>query len=111
MAQASSYRPPVYKPWAGALLRGYKLTLSPVFRTWGAECRHNPSCAEYCAECVSRHGVWAGLWMGAARLSRCRPGGSQGEDPAPTLTSSGARWFTPWRYGVWRVNRSGDARP
>jgi putative component of membrane protein insertase Oxa1/YidC/SpoIIIJ protein YidD len=93
MAQAQPY-----SPIAGALLKGYKLTLSPVFRTWGAEC-------------VSRHGAWAGLWMGAARLSRCRPGGSQGEDPAPTLTSSGARWFTPWRYGVWRVSRSGDARP
>ncbi len=106
MAQA-----PAYKPVIGALLKGYKMTLSPAFVALGVRCRHEPSCSEYCAECVSRHGVWAGSWMGLARFARCRPGGSHGWDPAPTLTSTGARWFTPWRYGVWRVDRSETARP
>jgi len=100
-----------YRPVAGALLRGWKSTLSPVFVACGIHCRHAPSCSEYAAECVSRHGAWAGVWMGAARLARCRPGGSQGYDPAPTLTTSGARWFAPWRYGVWSVDRSGGVRP
>jgi len=100
-----------YGPVMGALLKGYKLTLSPVFRTCGAECRHEPSCSEYAAEAVSRHGLWAGSWMALARLSRCRPGGSHGWDPAPTLTSSGARWFAPWRYGDWTGGRSGGVRP
>ena len=94
-----------------ALLKGYKATLSPAFVALGVRCRHEPSCSEYCAECVSRHGVWAGSWMGLARFARCRPGGSHGWDPAPTLTSTGARWFTPWRYGVWSVDRSEPARP
>jgi putative membrane protein insertion efficiency factor len=101
---------PAYGPVMGALLKGYKATLSPVFMACGVHCRHMPSCSEYCAECVSRHGLWAGLWMGLARLSRCRPGGSHGVDPAPTITSSGARWFAPWRYGVWAADRSGGAR-
>jgi uncharacterized protein len=106
MASAVSYR-----PIAGALLKGYKATLSPVFMACGAHCRHFPSCSEYAAECVSRHGVWAGSWMAVARLSRCRPGGSHGEDPAPTLTSTGARWFAPWRYGVWSADKVPGARP
>ncbi len=95
-----------YRPVAGALLRGYKWTLSPLFAAIGVHCRHTPTCSEYCAQCVSRHGAWAGLWMGLARFSRCRPGGSHGEDPAPALTSTGARWFAPWRYGVWSVDRA-----
>ena len=102
---------PALKPVMGALLKGYKATLSPVFMACGAHCRHMPSCSEYAAECCSRHGLWAGAWMGLARLSRCRPGGSHGVDPAPTLTSTGARWFAPWRYGVWSVGKVHGARP
>ena len=102
---------PAYKPLMGALLKGYKATLSPAFIALGVRCRHEPSCSEYCAECISRHGAWAGSWMALARFSRCRPGGSHGWDPAPTLTSTGARWFAPWRYGVWGVGRSETARP
>jgi hypothetical protein len=111
MVQASPYAPII-----GALLKVYKATLSPAFAACGIACRHAPTCSEFCAECVSRHGLWAGMWMGLARLSRCRPGGSHGWDPAPEtlpggLTSTGARWFAPWRYGVWSVNRSEPARP
>jgi putative membrane protein insertion efficiency factor len=110
MAQAAAY-----KPVMGALLKGYKATLSPAFVACGIQCRHQPSCSEYCAECVSRHGAWAGAWMTLARLSRCRPGGSHGWDPAPQtlpmgLTSTGVRWFAPWRYGVWSVDGSNSAR-
>ena len=110
MAQAQPYRPVM-----GALLKGYKATLSPAFQACGVHCRHAPTCSEHCAECVSRHGVWAGSWMALARVSRCRPGGSHGWDPAPEtlpmgLTSTGARWFAPWRYGVWSVDGSNSAR-
>lgn len=105
MAQAQPYRPVM-----GALLKGYKATLSPAFQACGVRCRHEPSCSEYAAEAVSRHGVWPGSWMALARFCRCRPGGSHGWDPAPTLTSTGARWFAPWRYGVWSVNGSNSAR-
>lgn len=114
MAAMASASP--YGPMMGALLKGYKATLSPVFMACGAHCRHMPSCSEYAAECCSRHGVWAGAWMALARLMRCRPGGSHGVDPAPQtlpigLTSSGARWFAPWRYGVWSVAGSEATRP
>ncbi|MEM8617569.1 MAG: membrane protein insertion efficiency factor YidD [Pseudomonadota bacterium] len=84
------------------LLKAYKLTLSPVFSLFGARCRHVPTCSEYCAGCVSRHGVWAGLWMTFARLSRCRPGGSSGYDPVPEETKS-APFYAPWKYGDWAL--------
>lgn len=63
------------------LLRAYKLTLSPWF---GGACRFVPSCSEYAAEAVARHGVLRGSWLAALRLSRCQPFASHGLDPVPT---------------------------
>ncbi|MEM9055069.1 MAG: membrane protein insertion efficiency factor YidD [Pseudomonadota bacterium] len=87
---------------AYGLLKVYKLTLSPIFMVFGTRCRHEPTCSQYCAECVSRHGFWKGGWMTLARLSRCRPGGSSGYDPAPLETKSAPFW-APWRYGDWAL--------
>ena len=84
------------------LLRVYKLTLSPVFMLFGIRCRHQPTCSQYCAECVSRHGFWKGGWMSLARFQRCRPGGSRGYDPAPLETPQIPFW-APWRYGDWAL--------
>ena len=89
--------------FVNAALKAYKATLSPVFHALGARCRHAPSCSDYAAEAVSRHGVWAGLWMALARLSRCRPGGSSGWDPAPE-TKPRVPFWAPWRYGDWRTH-------
>ena len=87
-----------------ALLWIYKRTLSPVFMFFGIRCRHAPTCSEYCAECVSRYGFWAGSWMGLARFIRCRPGGTSGIDPVPEPDTRAKPW-TPWRYADWRGPR------
>lgn len=87
-------------PIAYGLLRAYKATLSPVFYVLGARCRHEPTCSVYMADCAAGHGAWAGIWMGLARLSRCRPGGSSGWDPAPEECPHGHP-LLPWRYGDW----------
>lgn len=92
-----------YAPVAGAVLKAYKATLSPAFQACGIHCRHQPTCSEYSAEAVSRHGLWAGGWMTLARFCRCRPGGTMGYDPTPTRTNEGARPWTPWRYGDWKT--------
>jgi uncharacterized protein len=63
-----------------AILRGYKLFLSPLF---AGSCRFTPSCADYTAEAVRRHGGLAGMWLGVRRLARCRPFGPWGPDPVP----------------------------
>jgi len=95
------------RPISHGLLRVYKATLSPVLALFGARCRHGPSCSEYMAEAVSRHGLWAGGWMGIARLQRCRPGGSMGYDPVPERPET-AVWWRPWTYGDWRGPRPHD---
>jgi len=71
-----------------ALLKTYKLTLSPMFMALGAYCRHTPTCSEYCVEAVCRHGWLRGLMLGTGRLLRCRPGGTHGYDPVPECTGA-----------------------
>lgn len=63
-----------------ALIRGYQLVLSPIF---GPRCRHLPTCSEYAAEAIARHGVLRGGWLAIRRVVRCNPWGSSGYDPVP----------------------------
>ncbi|MEO0818535.1 MAG: membrane protein insertion efficiency factor YidD [Pseudomonadota bacterium] len=93
---------------AGFLLKVYKVTLSPVFYAFGARCRYHPTCSEYAAGAISRHGLWAGIWMALARLIRCHPFGGSGMDPVPDIPPR-ARWYLPWRYGIWQKVSDGDA--
>lgn len=46
-------------------------------------CRFTPTCSQYAAEAVGRHGARHGLALTARRLGRCRPGGPSGFDPVP----------------------------
>jgi putative membrane protein insertion efficiency factor len=62
------------------LLRGYKLIISPHFH---GSCRFLPSCSEYAAVAIDRHGVVRGSWLAARRLARCHPLGAHGHDPVP----------------------------
>ena len=63
-----------------ALLRAYKLLLSPFF---AGSCRFQPSCSDYMAGAVRLHGVRRGVWLGLRRLARCLPFGGYGVDPVP----------------------------
>ena len=79
-------------------IRSYQLTLSGLI---GRQCRHLPTCSDYADEAIQRHGLWAGGWMGTARVCRCHPWGTSGFDPVPA-TCDDARWYLPWRFGHWR---------
>lgn len=83
---------------AHAAIRAYQLTLSGVV---GRQCRYLPTCSDYTDEAIVRHGVWAGSWMGLARICRCHPWGGAGFDPVPDLVEDAAG-LRPWRYGHWR---------
>lgn len=81
-------------------IRAYQLSLSGIA---GRQCRYLPTCSDYTDEAIRRHGLWAGGWMGAARICRCHPWGGDGFDPPPELAPEGASWLRPWRYGRWRL--------
>ncbi|HEY2361869.1 MAG TPA: membrane protein insertion efficiency factor YidD [Candidatus Angelobacter sp.] len=61
-------------------LRFYKGAISPYLP---AACRFVPSCSEYAAEAVARHGLLYGSALGFWRLLRCNPFSRGGYDPVP----------------------------
>jgi putative membrane protein insertion efficiency factor len=62
------------------LIRGYQLFISPVL---APSCRYLPSCSDYAAEAIERHGALAGTWLALRRIARCHPWGGSGYDPVP----------------------------
>jgi putative membrane protein insertion efficiency factor len=84
---------------AHLLIRGYQLGLSGLA---GRGCRHLPSCSDYTDEAIQHFGVWAGGWLGLARICRCHPFGTSGLDFVPAALPADSAWYRPWRYGRWR---------
>jgi putative membrane protein insertion efficiency factor len=62
------------------LIRVYQYALSPLM---GRSCRYVPTCSEYTAEAVQKHGAIKGGWLGAKRICRCHPWHPGGYDPVP----------------------------
>lgn len=63
-----------------ALIRFYQYAISPML---GSRCRFHPSCSEYTAEAIRKHGAWKGTKLGIRRISRCHPWHPGGYDPVP----------------------------
>lgn len=87
------------KSAAVGLITLYRYSFSAFM---GRNCRHLPTCSEFTAGAIWKHGFWPGGWMGLARIVRCRPGGTHGYDPVPETLPGDAAWFAPWRYGRWK---------
>ncbi len=59
-------------------IRLYQRLISPLMPP---ACRYTPSCSEYAAQAIERHGVVRGMLKGAWRIMRCNPFGGSGHDP------------------------------
>ncbi|HZH34723.1 MAG TPA: membrane protein insertion efficiency factor YidD [Pyrinomonadaceae bacterium] len=59
-------------------LRFYKTAISPFLPQ---ACRFTPTCSEYAAEAISKHGAIRGVGMAAWRICRCQPFCKGGFDP------------------------------
>ena len=68
------------------LIRVYQRTLSldhgplKILFPYGF-CKFHPSCSEYSAQAIDKHGVIKGTAMGSWRIIRCNPWSKGGEDP------------------------------
>jgi putative membrane protein insertion efficiency factor len=70
----------LYEQSVRGALKAYKWTLSPLI---GRSCRFAPTCSEYAAEALVKHGPVRGGLLAAGRLCRCHPWGGSGWDPVP----------------------------
>jgi uncharacterized protein len=68
------------KNLATLCLRFYKGAISPHLPV---ACRFVPSCSEYAAEAVAKHGLLYGSALGLWRILRCNPFARGGYDPVP----------------------------
>lgn len=62
------------------LIRFYQWVISPAL---GPKCRFTPTCSQYAADALKKHGLIKGLVLSIKRVSKCRPGGGHGYDPVP----------------------------
>ena len=69
-------------------LRAYKYAISPLFLP---ACRYVPTCSEYAAEALERHGAIRGTLMATWRLLRCNPFVKGGFDPVCEPREGNAR--------------------
>jgi uncharacterized protein len=63
------------------LIVAYQRFVSPVLPA--GTCRFHPSCSQYAAEAVRKHGALRGAVMAFKRLCRCGPWHPGGFDPVP----------------------------
>jgi hypothetical protein len=74
------------KQVAAFCLRLYKGVVSPFLPV---ACRYVPTCSEYTAEAMARHGLLRGSALGLWRILRCNPFARGGYDPVPGKKTAG----------------------
>jgi putative membrane protein insertion efficiency factor len=64
----------------GLAVLGYQWLIRPLLPP---ACRFHPSCSDYAAEAIERHGAARGGWLAARRVCRCGSWHPGGFDPVP----------------------------
>ncbi|MDQ6930962.1 MAG: membrane protein insertion efficiency factor YidD [Candidatus Eremiobacteraeota bacterium] len=62
------------------VLRLYKILISPLLPP---SCRFYPTCSQYAAEAIAKHGAVRGVSLAVKRVGRCHPWHPGGIDPVP----------------------------
>jgi uncharacterized protein len=62
------------------MLRAYKRWISPVLPP---ACRFFPTCSEYSAQAIEKHGIMTGIFLSFKRIFKCHPFHDGGFDPVP----------------------------
>lgn len=73
------------------LIMVYRAAISPLI---GPRCRYFPTCSDYAAQAIERHGVCCGVRLALGRMLRCHPWGGSGLDEVPERISP--RCCTPF---------------
>ncbi len=68
------------KTLAVLVIRLYQKTISPLL---GPRCRFIPTCSEYAAEAITKHGIFKGSALAIKRIGKCHPLHPGGYDPVP----------------------------
>lgn len=68
-------------------IRGYQRLIS---RYTPPMCRFHPTCSQYAAVAVRRHGLFRGGWIASLRILRCHPFHPGGHDPVPECAGHGS---------------------
>ncbi len=68
-----------------ALVRLYKLLVSPALTCLGAHCRFHPCCSDYALGVLSKNKTTTSLFLIAKRLAKCGPWHPGGIDEPITL--------------------------
>lgn len=62
------------------MIWAYQLAIRPFLI---GSCKFQPSCSEYAAQALARHGLSRGAWLSVRRICKCHPFGPGGIDPVP----------------------------
>ena len=58
-----------------------KKKVSPIFSSFGINCKYYTTCSEYTRQAIEKYGSLKGIFLGIIRILKCNPFSKGGYDP------------------------------